>query len=73
MKERLSTLLTTQGELRQQIQERREFRDVIVDVRVSDPDKGIVQEVRRDTGEIVRERFIEDKERQQGLSGLDGH
>lgn len=67
MKERLASLVADIGKLRQQIQERREFRPVSVDIVLKDHKKALVTEVRVDSGEILRDRFMDDDERQLPL------
>jgi len=67
MKERLAGLKADVGKLRQEIQERREWRDVHVDIVIKNRLEAIVSEVRKDTGEVLRDRFMDDDERQQRL------
>ena len=67
MKKRLENLHGTVARLRRQIVERREFRMVPVDIQIKDVGKGLVCETRKDTGEIVRERFMTDDERARPL------
>lgn len=69
MKERLAGLHVTLSRLRQEVQERREFRDVVVEIVIKDPRQALVTEIRSDTGEILRDRFMDDSERQQRLPG----
>lgn len=70
MKERIADLETTKGRLRTEIQERREWRAVHVEIRLKDARQALVTEVRTDTGEILRERFMDDDERSQPLPGM---
>jgi hypothetical protein len=67
MKERLAGFLLQLGKLRQEVQERREFRDVPVEIRVRSMLEATVAETRVDTGEVIRERFMDDDERQMKL------
>lgn len=70
MKERLAGLIADVGKLRQQIQERREFREVPVEIVLKDTRQGLVTEIRVDTGEVLRDRFMEDDERQMSLPAV---
>lgn len=67
MKERMTALVKKQNQLRQEVQERREMREIGVSIQIADRQKALVREVRIDTGEIIRERFADDRERQQLL------
>jgi hypothetical protein len=67
MKERLEALNNDVNRISRQIQERREFRMVPVDIEVKDSGKALVCEVRKDTGEIIRERFMTEDERARPL------
>ncbi len=67
MKERVAEITSRIAQLRTEIQERREFRDVAVDIVIKDRLRAIVTEVRQDSGEVVQERFMDDDERQQKL------
>jgi hypothetical protein len=67
MKERMTALVVKQNKLRQEVQEKRELRSINVEVQIADRKKALVQEVRMDTGEIIRTRFADDNERQQLL------
>lgn len=67
MKKRLENLHDTANRVRRQIVERREFRMIPVDVMLEDIGKGLVTEVRKDTGEAIRERFMTDDERARPL------
>lgn len=63
-KERIAALELELDKFQQEIQERREFRDIVVEIVVKDPKNAIVTEVRSDTGEFLRERRMDDDERQ---------
>ncbi len=71
MKEALATLVARQNRLRTEIQERREFLEVMVDIVIKDRLRAIVTEVRTDSGEVVVERFMDDDERSQPLPGME--
>lgn len=66
-KERTADLVREQSKLRQEIQERREFRPIDVEVYVKSGAVNMVEEIRVDTGEVIRERFMDDEERQMRL------
>ena len=63
MKSRLATLATSQSELAEKVATRSEERDVDVDIQLTD--KNIIQEVRRDTGEVILERLPKPEEQQK--------
>lgn len=66
MKARLTALEARRDEVSVAIRRREEERDVEVDI-WHDFARGIVQDIRRDTGEVIHYRPMSDDERQQGL------
>lgn len=66
LKARLAELQSKQSVLADVVQRREESRDLVCD-QLAYVERGIVEIVRRDTGEVIETRPLQDHERQQAL------
>ena len=66
LKARLAELQSRQSTLADVVARREESRDIVCD-QMAYPDRGIVEVIRRDTGEICETRPLDDNERQMVL------